>query len=448
MYGKKHWLRLLQVFLTVMVIMVLYLHSTTNILNNTIHVTKESKPPVTMEEEKKGYKTDVTTKDEETKMTSENLYQNKSNLFFVKTHKCGTSTMVNIFYLYGIQRKLNFVITPYVHALKSLKSHKLVPPRRNSGYNFQVQHYLLGFDVKREHQLLPKSTTLYTSIVRHPTTRFVSAFEYFGKYEELKKSLGARLTLDAAINIFLDEHGTGLYPPSQLLATNYNIPSDVDSFIAHLDTEFDLIMITGRFDESLVVLKEMMGWDMKDILYRKRLVHKDKYGKLPHQVISDATIERILKHDFIDVKIHNYFNKKLDNHIDRIGRVRFEDMVSEFQTTSVAFNKLCEENKNDLKCRFLETDDLRISRMMTGLQVSEDLTNLERLAEYNAGFQSWYDWAFFGIIGHTMVVNDNFKGHSEGMYGLKGEELKDAVENNDYYKLVRDLQHEFEQTHH
>ena len=200
-------------------------------------------------------------------------------------------------------------------------------------------------------------------------------------------------------------------------------------------------MITGRFDESLVVLKEMMGWDMKDILYRKRLVHKD--GKLP-QVVSDATIERILQHDFIDVKIHNHFNKKLDNYIDQIGRGRFEEMVSEFQTNSAEFNKLCEEDNNDLKCRFLETDDVRISRMMTGLQVSEDLTNLDRLEDYNKGFQPWYDRAFYGFLKEHSILKE----HSEGMAGLKGEKLKDFVENNEYYKMVRDLQHEFEQTHH
>ena len=34
----------------------------------------------------------------------------KQNLMFIKTHKCGTSTLVNTFYLYGVRRRLNFVI--------------------------------------------------------------------------------------------------------------------------------------------------------------------------------------------------------------------------------------------------------------------------------------------------------------------------------------------------
>ena len=35
------------------------------------------------------------------------------NFLFIKTHKCGTSTLVNMFYLFGIRRKLNFVTQPW-----------------------------------------------------------------------------------------------------------------------------------------------------------------------------------------------------------------------------------------------------------------------------------------------------------------------------------------------
>ena len=34
----------------------------------------------------------------------------KKNFMFIKTHKCGTSSLVNVFYLLGVRRKLNFVI--------------------------------------------------------------------------------------------------------------------------------------------------------------------------------------------------------------------------------------------------------------------------------------------------------------------------------------------------
>ena len=41
----------------------------------------------------------------------------KKNLMFIKTHKCGTSTLVDVFYLRGVRKRLNFVMYPYQHQL-------------------------------------------------------------------------------------------------------------------------------------------------------------------------------------------------------------------------------------------------------------------------------------------------------------------------------------------
>ena len=41
----------------------------------------------------------------------------KRNLMFIKTHKCGTSTLVDVFYLKGVRDRLNFVMHPYTHQL-------------------------------------------------------------------------------------------------------------------------------------------------------------------------------------------------------------------------------------------------------------------------------------------------------------------------------------------
>ena len=56
----------------------------------------------------------------EDKKDSEQLIL-KKNLMFVKTHKCGTSTLVDVFYLWGVRRRLNFVLQPYKHQLNTSK---------------------------------------------------------------------------------------------------------------------------------------------------------------------------------------------------------------------------------------------------------------------------------------------------------------------------------------
>ena len=55
----------------------------------------------------------------------------------------------------------------------------LLPPRNGGHYNVQCAHTV--FSPAREHKLLPKDTTLYTTVIRSPVKRFVSAFGYFGK---------------------------------------------------------------------------------------------------------------------------------------------------------------------------------------------------------------------------------------------------------------------------
>ena len=49
----------------------------------------------------------------------------EKNLMFVKTHKCGTSTLVNAFYLYGVRRRLNFVIQDFQKPAKKRGRHQL-----------------------------------------------------------------------------------------------------------------------------------------------------------------------------------------------------------------------------------------------------------------------------------------------------------------------------------
>ena len=39
----------------------------------------------------------------------------KRNLMFIKTHKCGTSSLVNTFYLMGVRSRLNFVVQQSSH---------------------------------------------------------------------------------------------------------------------------------------------------------------------------------------------------------------------------------------------------------------------------------------------------------------------------------------------
>ena len=43
--------------------------------------------------------------------------------------------------------------------------------------------------------------------------------------------------------------------------------------IMFYESEFDLVLLAERFDESLVVMKDVLCWDLQDIMYLKVRKH-------------------------------------------------------------------------------------------------------------------------------------------------------------------------------
>ena len=168
------------------------------------------------------------------------------------------------------------------------------------------------------------------------------------------------------------------------------VQSKIDAFIAHLDSEMDFVLITDRMDESLVILAHLLGWQLTDILYLKRMVSA-KLKKEPSPLL-ESTKETILKYQIIDSQIFAHFNASFERHIDAIGRERFYSLLDEFRELRQAFEDKCFDkskvvkgpygstsyklswyalNKN-LACVFLQTRDTVLTRVVTQLQLSQD----------------------------------------------------------------------------
>ena len=50
----------------------------------------------------------------------------RKNFVFIKTHKTGTSTTVNILYNFGMTRGLNYAVYPYTHQLWAIEPSRQV----------------------------------------------------------------------------------------------------------------------------------------------------------------------------------------------------------------------------------------------------------------------------------------------------------------------------------
>ena len=103
----------------------------------------------------------------------------KRNVFFLKTHKCASSTIQNVFLRYGARHDLNFVLptlgnylgnqAPFHRAMTSMA------PWHRIGYNIFCHHTVFN---EQEVTAIMPADTVYVTIVRDPVTLFESLYSY------------------------------------------------------------------------------------------------------------------------------------------------------------------------------------------------------------------------------------------------------------------------------
>ena len=87
----------------------------------------------------------------------------------------------------------------------------------------------------------------------------------------------------------------------------------VQAKISRFDSEFDLVLIAEYFDESLVLLADILCWDLSDVRYLKQNARKSsKVSNITET--ARGYLETWLE---ADRKLYDHFLQKMDDLIDR-----------------------------------------------------------------------------------------------------------------------------------
>ena len=120
-------------------------------------------------------------------------------------------------------------------------------------------------------RLLPDAK--YISILRDPVDAFESNYVYMGLQNFFKMDINQFAKEKAAKN--MKRRPKSIIDKNQLL-WDLGLPTEemedresVQRKIAQLDSQFDLVMITERFEESLILLKDLLCWKPSEIAYLK-----------------------------------------------------------------------------------------------------------------------------------------------------------------------------------
>ncbi|XP_019636419.1 PREDICTED: uncharacterized protein LOC109479017 [Branchiostoma belcheri] len=244
---------------------------------------------------------------------------------FIKTHKTGSCTAVNIFQRYAIKHRLSVLIPTGGNLLAWP-----FPPAEEDYVHTPDEQYdvLLNHMVYNKTWLRSKfpADTAYISIIREPIGHLRSAMNYYSlpkllkiassknpvktfledpwKYKDLSEAYFdfCNMTWDGTRNFLAFDLG---YPTEGA--------DDMEQgrqYISELEADFTLVLLLEHLDESLVLLRRLMCWEVRDVLYDIEAKNNRGY---PYKSYSPTAKElaNLRRWKAVDYLLYDTFNASL-----------------------------------------------------------------------------------------------------------------------------------------
>ena len=254
------------------------------------------------------------------------------HIVFAKVHKAASSTVQNILLRFALDRDLNVLLPARPPIFTDQSSHitGILPHPDGEGKLFDIHCTHVIFNEREISRYFPASSVRF-AILREPIGQAVSALAYYSRnYPTLGLVQGFYKHPRDPINGFLN-NPSDFYDSKQRSApvisfinnrmsvdlgfhwnrfeeAKHNL-SKINIFLEKVEQQFDLVLISDYFDESMVLLRRYLSWPMKDILYIKRnAAHFDPnsvWNRRP--VLNSTTYETFRQWNRIDFQLYEHF---------------------------------------------------------------------------------------------------------------------------------------------
>ncbi|XP_022079080.1 galactosylceramide sulfotransferase-like isoform X2 [Acanthaster planci] len=283
--------------------------------------------------------------DESQETVEENHCTPRSNIVFFKMHKCSSSTVQNILFRYGEEHKLDFVLPKkgnYLGDMYGVFNKKVMMKFPVKKYNILCHHTRFSYRGMAE---VMKSDAVYTTIIRNPVTMYESLFTYsnFDSLYNLPRNRALELFLEQPEHYYSLAHGGKCKARNPMLfdlGLEEALLSDrlkIKKKIQLLVRQFDLVMLTEYFDESLILFRDLMCWEMDDIIY----FVLNARNKSSVKAVSPQMADKIRQWNFGDVQLYNTFNRTFWKKVEAFGHERMRQEVAQLRQRREFFEKLC-----------------------------------------------------------------------------------------------------------
>ncbi|XP_077202251.1 galactosylceramide sulfotransferase-like [Paroedura picta] len=262
------------------------------------------------------------------------------NILFLKTHKTGSSTVQNILFRAAERHNLTVAFPRYSYqfAYPERFSRDFVEdllPGPTAHFTLLCSHMRL--DVGEVRAVLPPPAVFLT-ILRDPVQTFLSVFHY---YQNIVPAFQPLANHSRPLLAFLEATGryynaqdasNGLARNPMTFDLGLNMTQEATQSgqwareLETLNQTFQLVMIAEYFDESLLLVRELLGLDMEELVYvRLNIRHKEE------EPLAKELVKKIQAWNWLDVQLYRFFQSIFWHKVERYGYVRMKQELVTFR---------------------------------------------------------------------------------------------------------------------
>ena len=315
------------------------------------------------------------------RMSSHRNCRETVNFVYIKMIKCASETLAAAFRRFGYVRDLAFALplgTKYYIGWPYVLNETFYRANKTKEFNIMVDHAV--YNEKAMGKIMPADTVYITSI-RHPYSQFKSLMRYYKlaeivgipkerdpvteylsdlpKYEAIYKSHEAAKkrhcipdNMSMAKNQMAFNLGfpIGFPPGTPDQSGNYTY---IKQWLHHIEEKFKLIMLVEYLDESLVLLKRLMCWGTKDILYFVKNEGKYTYK---NEINYKENLRKYKNFSNVDFILYEHFEYIFWKMVSLQGR-GFVEEVEHFKRVRSVFREFCDKPKKAGESKTFEATD-------------------------------------------------------------------------------------------
>ncbi|XP_066049935.1 galactose-3-O-sulfotransferase 2-like [Chamaea fasciata] len=289
----------------------------------------------------------------------------KTDIVFLKVHKSASSTVMNILFRFGETHNLTFAFPqgggfqlyyPYHFLARFVQGFSPQSPRR---FNILCHHMRF---LQPEVQKVVPSSAVYFSILRNPVQLMESSFVYYKAASAFSRVRSLEEFLSQPYRYYNPASGDRQYARN-LITFDFGFNPDGDAspervqlMLKAIEASFDFVLISEYFDESMVLLKELLCWDL-DSVVSFPLNTRDSSTR---STLPDWAVEKLKAWNRLDWEIYTHFNRTFWERIDRaMGRERLRREVRALRARQAELARACLQGPGSVGPKDIKDSSLR-----------------------------------------------------------------------------------------